>query len=750
MTQKCQGWDLDGPDDGDYTALSRRQKSAIRAAMAGRHVFVTGGAGCGKSRTAAALVAALRRRYGVERVAVTAATGLAATSLDQATSLHAFAGIGLGKGSREDLAVLVRGKGDARRRWMRARALVIDEISQIDAELLDALSFVARKVRPAKNKGAFGGLQIILVGDFGQLPPVRSEAGLAFEAEVWQELFGKEKGFVVNLDRCFRLQSVCEINHQINSDSQKQNKSQDRRNDTRYQKQLQHDDHHHQTDQRNLGKREKLQDQEAQANDIFLEHLNALRMGKLSIEGARWLKKTCPVRRAEDEPEPTQLCARNDQVNRINEERVDTLARDGAIVHDFVAHDSLQTPTIKKDIDCATRFPRYLRLAVGVPVILLTTLDMRRGLVNGTQGTVIRFERCNENGKTLDLPLVSFRTYSQQGRIERIIYPCKTEVPLHGCQGCVSVSREQLPLVPAFAMTIHKAQGLELYRVRVNLSGMFSCGQAYTALSRTKSVAGLEIENLNERSICAHPKVVKFYNNLLGISTRHMTHARETCNEAGDSSDENMNDDLKNGFKNKGRHDLYQSFSKIEEDNETSSERSVSTNYADDSALQEQCNLVFKTEIDTSNETSTLDFATSPSNTARRGILIETSHSHGIAVHGKCDGPYNINDARSSNSEKNSDYQLIKRSKSKKRISSTPGNESKQSNNHPRKLQWRRRPAGPDCSAASSCNTTMPAEIDLTDSPIPASPDDEWESTVISSTPNNGEENVVIPESPFP
>lgn len=154
----------------------------------GASVFFTGNAGTGKSYLLRAVVEELNRIHRRSGVFVTASTGIAAANVG-GTTLHSFAGIGLGE---DDAATMARTlKAKARRRWCDAKVLVIDEISMLDGRLLDKLDSLARNVRnrPAEP---FGGIQLILVGDFFQLPPVRlgqdPDVRFCFATRCWEEV----------------------------------------------------------------------------------------------------------------------------------------------------------------------------------------------------------------------------------------------------------------------------------------------------------------------------------------------------------------------------------------------------------------------------------------------------------------------------------------------------------------------------------------------------------------------------------
>jgi ATP-dependent DNA helicase PIF1 len=154
----------------------------------GQSVFFTGPAGTGKSVLMRAIIQELKKKYvrDPERLAVTASTGLAACNIGGMT-LHSFAGIGLGKDDAQTLVRKIRRNPKAKNRWMRTRVLIIDEISMVDGDLFDKLSQVGRVIR--NNGRPWGGIQLVITGDFFQLPPVPDrdtrDTKFAFEAATW-------------------------------------------------------------------------------------------------------------------------------------------------------------------------------------------------------------------------------------------------------------------------------------------------------------------------------------------------------------------------------------------------------------------------------------------------------------------------------------------------------------------------------------------------------------------------------------
>lgn len=168
--------------------LSEEQKCILSAVVdEGKSIFFTGSAGTGKSVLMKTIITKLRQKYTKEpdRVAVTASTGLAAVNIDGST-LHSFAGIGLGREPAAELLKKIRRNPKTRQRWIRTKILIIDEISMIDGDLFDKLEQVARTLR--NNASPFGGIQLVVTGDFFQLPPVPEKdrvAKFSFDAATW-------------------------------------------------------------------------------------------------------------------------------------------------------------------------------------------------------------------------------------------------------------------------------------------------------------------------------------------------------------------------------------------------------------------------------------------------------------------------------------------------------------------------------------------------------------------------------------
>ncbi len=168
--------------------LSEEQRKVLNLVTEDhKSLFFTGSAGTGKSVLLREIIKTLRTKNKTQpdRVAVTASTGLAACNIGGVT-LHSFAGIGLGKEDIPSLVKKIKRNQKANLRWLRTKVLIVDEISMVDGELFDKLEGIARTIR--NNGRPFGGIQLVITGDFFQLPPVPDSgkvAKFAFDAATW-------------------------------------------------------------------------------------------------------------------------------------------------------------------------------------------------------------------------------------------------------------------------------------------------------------------------------------------------------------------------------------------------------------------------------------------------------------------------------------------------------------------------------------------------------------------------------------
>ncbi|GME77336.1 unnamed protein product [Ambrosiozyma monospora] len=178
-----------------------------------KSIFYTGSAGTGKSYLLKKLIRQLQARYGKSAVAVTASTGLAATNIE-GTTIFRFAGIGLGTDKISSLIGRVKKSRHAVKRWRETKVLIIDEVSMIDSEIFNKLNEVAKAVRASYRP--FGGIQLVVTGDFFQLPPVslgRGNAKFCFDSDAWKETLQQ----TVVLTKVFRQQGDNDLIEMLNA-----------------------------------------------------------------------------------------------------------------------------------------------------------------------------------------------------------------------------------------------------------------------------------------------------------------------------------------------------------------------------------------------------------------------------------------------------------------------------------------------------------------------------------------------------
>ena len=459
-------------------ALSDEQKNILDAVVdKGKCVFFTGAAGTGKSVLMRSVISRLRDLYKREpdRVAVTASTGLAACNIEGMT-LHSFAGIGLGKDPAPELIKRIKRNGALKQRWMRTKVLIIDEISMVDGDLFDKLETIARTIRGTGKP--FGGIQLVVTGDFFQLPPVpdkNSVAKFAFDAVSWNTSIEH----TILLSHVFR-----------------------------------------------------------QKDPTFANMLNEMRLGRLTPASISTFKSLSRPLAFKDAIDATELFPTRAEVDRANQTRMTNLSGSEMV---FTAMDSgSQDPIIRKKTLSNSLAPEVLIMKKGAQVMLIKNLDA--GLVNGSIGRVqcfmnehdfsiyhgneemylqsyepedvgdteqnainakaraaINAARLKTNAPPARVwPMVRFSMPDGTSR-DLLCQPeeFKTEAP----GGEILAKRIQVPLILAWALSIHKAQGQTLERVKVDLRKIFERGQSYVALSRATSQSGLQVIGFEPRKV---------------------------------------------------------------------------------------------------------------------------------------------------------------------------------------------------------------------------------------------------------
>lgn len=424
----------------DENKLNDQQKNGLELMKKGYNVFLTGIAGAGKSFTLMCFI-----KWCIEQnkvYAVTSTTGVSALLIG-GTTLHSWAGILLGLEDKITLYERVLSRDKSYKKWLYTNVLIIDEISMMSSDLLEKLDYIGKKIR--KNTRPFGGIQLVLVGDFAQLSIGNN---YCFKSPIWELLIQKNIYLTENM---------------------------------------------------------------RQSDPIFQNVLLEVRIGNPSENTIRLLESR--IGAYIPTPEgiiPTKLYSHRAEVAKINHDNLMNLVTDKNPLQTYLAKDMAK----KKDgttvderykeqylgsIDKIFQANKTLGLCVGAQVMLLYNMDLAAGLCNGSRGCVIRFE----NG----FPVVRF--------MNGIEVPIGKHTWSMKIAENVVVSRTQIPLTLAWAITIHKAQGSTLDCAQLDLgSTLFSSSQGYAALSRVKSLDCVSIVTLDPSKIFTDPAVLEFYEKL--------------------------------------------------------------------------------------------------------------------------------------------------------------------------------------------------------------------------------------------
>jgi ATP-dependent DNA helicase PIF1 len=396
------------------------QDRALDILKTGANVFLTGEPGAGKTFVINKYVAWLEAA-GLN-VAVTASTGIAATHIGGMT-IHSWSGVGIKDFlSPQDLET-ISGKERIVKRAKAAQVLVIDEISMLDGKILDMVDQVLRTVRQSEE--SFGGIQIVCIGDFFQLPPVTRRGDMmryAFECNAWLNM----------------KPLVCYITEQYRQD-----------------------------------------------DEMLLGLLGSIRRNEIEEEHYTLLNEQTEI--TYEQIEPTRLYTHNEDVDAVNSAK---LAELPAMAHKFQMEGKGSKPRIEGLAkNCLS--PEMLILKEDA-MVMCTKNNFEQGYVNGTLARVIRFDEGFPVIETLEGKEILMKTTTWELAED----------------GKILASIEQLPLRLAWAITVHKSQGMSLDAAEIDLSKAFVYGQGYVALSRVRSLEGLKVLGMHPNALQVDPKVV--------------------------------------------------------------------------------------------------------------------------------------------------------------------------------------------------------------------------------------------------
>lgn len=470
--------------------FSTSQRRALTAVLTkGLSVFITGAGGVGKSECIKHIVMIMRDR-GL-KVGVTAHTGIAAITIDGQTlwSFMKF-NIEILKKTKEEIATILMKKKGWAYNLNSYRALIVDEVSMIDPHVFEVMDYVIQMSRRVFTP--FGGMQLILVGDFFQLPSP-NEKKMTIQRYVFQsDVFWRA------IDDMYDLQEMWR-----------------------------------------------------QRDPTFVSLLHRARRGHQTADDLKLLRSRIGARLAcEDNGiSPTRLYSKLDEVNRINETEMGKLECD---VHSFKLRYGTykitkskfdKGPAVVLKLLCDINATKYqdgitevedidvdaVELKVGAQVMLSYNLDVSSGLVNGARGVLIGWGKTADERKEAGLPSrkVDSESYFQSKTEERALYPDeKLPIVKFACGRTIEVPYVRynlqiddieayawrIALKLAWATSIHKSQSLTLDAAEVDLSNCFETGMAYVALSRVTALENVRIaKDFPATAFKIDESVVKFY-----------------------------------------------------------------------------------------------------------------------------------------------------------------------------------------------------------------------------------------------
>lgn len=398
------------------------QKEALTILQTGANVFLTGAPGAGKTYVLNQYIEYLKEH--AITVAVTASTGIAATHVGGVT-IHSWAGIGIKEDLNQAELQALEDKKYLHKRFKTTKVLVIDEISMLSGDTLDLVNKVCKQFK--HDTRPFGGMQVVLVGDFFQLPPISRDKNpkFAFQSNAWKEL----------------SPLICYIGEQ-----------------------------HRQEDEELLSLLEMIRQGDGHENSEMLRE-------RMDVE-------------FEDIITSTKLYTHNLDVDMINSEELAKLDSSPEV---YTMETRGPATHVQKLVDSCLS-PQTLAIKKGARV-MCTKNNFEKGYVNGSLGEIVGFE------EKYGYPIVTLNS----GK-DVIVEPATWAIQ-DGEKTLAEVS--QVPLRLAWAITVHKSQGMSLDAAEIDLGKAFEYGQGYVALSRVRTLEGIKLLGFNPDALMVHPLVLE-------------------------------------------------------------------------------------------------------------------------------------------------------------------------------------------------------------------------------------------------
>ena len=410
--------------------LNEKQRFAIEQTINGENILITGPAGTGKSYTIKFIIELLHTNK--KNIGLTATTGTAAFIIGGQT-IHSFMGLGITDSSLANIFINIKKHSSIYKRLVELDVLIIDEVSMLDTLLFEKISDILCYIKSHSQNDIellnkpFGGIQIILIGDFCQLAPVNGI--YCFLSKLWETANIK----VILLEELVR-----------------------QNDDVLFQKMLQ------------IIRKGKC-------TDNILRVLNALKDTQF-----------------EEDIIPTKLYPKNINVDKINDMEVNKLKESGNKTRIYKAEGSKDNikNIIKYDVE----------LVENSQIIVTRNIDIYEGIVNGTRGVI---KHLHDNSVVIK---------DTEGRLYNISY---FKDIIDETKKTDKYHISHMPLKVSYALSIHKSQGMTIDALEIDLGeNIFTCGQAYTALSRAKSLKSIKIIDVSKQSFKINPYVKTFYYNV--------------------------------------------------------------------------------------------------------------------------------------------------------------------------------------------------------------------------------------------
>lgn len=439
--------------------LNPEQENAMRLMNSGNiNVFLTGGGGTGKSKVLETFISNYKKRFPTtwrQLLGITSTTGSSALLIG-GTTIHSFSGIGVSKTDDDVLIERLAKRRYLSKRWRELKTLIIDEVSMLTPRSFQLIYKLAQTIR--KNTRPFGGVQIILSGDFCQLAPILEQhisnhsMEYCFEAPEW---------------------TASEIH-------------------TVYFKKI-----HRQTDMEFISALQKIRMGISDQDTTSL----LIQQFRKNIENSYGIM-------------PVQLFPTRDSANEVNQKHFADLSKANEINTftmkidiSLMTDDDKSSTTTSESTDIKIHRAKSqlpiddsIDLCIGCQVILVINLSIEDGLINGSKGKIENF---NENGE----PVIMFAN-----GIRRAIALHEWEIE----DGPHVIKAYGLPVILGYGCTIHRSQGMSIDLAIIDIGrsifkGAGGYGQIYVALSRVRTLQGLSILNFDPSRIKCHPKVIEFY-----------------------------------------------------------------------------------------------------------------------------------------------------------------------------------------------------------------------------------------------